>query len=178
MSTRFTSSNHYQKSGISQNHLYYEIFSGFALPICQNIGTQIPFLLHPIYKTLQINHNKNLVHEVFLSATNRPGLGTYHKAAHFFREIFTGVGDTHSYNNSISSNTDRLLQNNINLPTFLSFVIVVSTIYINNRIYKGLQQEKYNIHKAPKTIHYIFYRPKMSSAISNFLYVYYCKNAQ
>ena len=179
MSTGSASPNNCQGSGTCQSQPYHEMSSGFAPPTRQSRGTQSPLPLNPIHEAPQANYNENQAHGVLPSATNRPsGSGAYHEAAHLPREISAGVGSSHSYSNSISSNAGRPPQNDMDPPTSISPAVVAPTLRINSGTYEGQQQGQYNIHEAPETMHYTAYSPEMSPATSSPLDVYHNNNAQ
>ena len=168
-----------QGSGTSQIQPYHEMSSGFAPPTRQSRGTQSLLPLNPIHEAPKANYNENQAHGVLSSATNRPsGSGAYHEAAHPPREISAGVGGSHSYSNSISSNTGRPPQNYMDSPIPISPAVVAPTLHINSETYEGQQQAQYNIHEAPEPMHYAAHSPEMSPVTSSPLDVYHNNNAQ
>lgn len=179
MDTRSALPHNPQGSGTSQSHLYHEISSGVASPTRQSSGTQSPLPLHPIHEASQSYYNENQARGVVSSATSRPsGSGAYHKAADPSREISAGVGGSHSYSNSISSNTGRPPPNDMDPPTPVSPAVVAPTLRRNSGTYEGQQRGQCDIHEAPATTHYTAYSPGMSLSTRSPLDIYHNNKTQ
>ncbi|MCJ1342838.1 hypothetical protein MMC31_001027 [Peltigera leucophlebia] len=179
MATGSAVPNNPRGSGTSQSHPYHEISPSVELPIRQSSGTQSPPPLHPIHEAPQAYYNKDQAHGIFSSPTSRQsGSGAYYEAAHPPREISVGGGGSHSYSNSISSNTGRPPPNDMELPTSVNPAVVAPTSHINIGTYEGEQKAQYDIHETPATSHYIAYSPGMSPVTTSPLDIYHNNNAQ